>query len=546
MASRTLFASARFRDAKAEFAVNEAGGSAYRLEPRAALAQYACTGTLSQTFYADAQTELTTLLNLCAEVGDPEYVAQTAVYARERGFMKDAPATLLAALVSPRQVPWESQQRANACFELAFPRVIDNGRMLRTFVQIVRSGVLGRKSLGSLPRRLIVQWLNQATDWQLWNASVGTAPSLRDVLRMVRPTPPNQQRAALYHYLAASKRDQPGALPDQIAAFDRFVAGEPADRVPDGPFELRLGLEKLTPAHWRQIAIDATWQQTRANLNTFARHGVFDDLEVVGAIAAKLRDPAQIGRAKVLPYQILAATVMVLNAPKAIRDALADAVMLATANVPTFGGQVVVCPDLSGSMHSPLTGQRGSGTTAVECIDGAALITYAVLQRNPGARVLPFTTEVHPLELTASTPLAEVSRLFHTVQGGTAISAPLTHLNANGPRPDVVLIVSDNQSWMDTRLLAGGVPPTDSAGQRLNISPVTEALRQWDLIRRGNGEAKLICVDLAPNATTQAFERRDVLNVGGFSDAVFELVARFASGEGTDRLVDTIGAVRLG
>ena len=29
-----------------------------------------------------------------------------------------------------------------------FPRVIDNGKMLRNFVQVVRSGTVGRKSFG--------------------------------------------------------------------------------------------------------------------------------------------------------------------------------------------------------------------------------------------------------------------------------------------------------------------------------------------------------------------------------------------------------------
>ena len=37
--------------------------------------------------------------------------------------------------------------------------------------------------------------------------------------------------------------------------------------------------------------------------------------------------------------------------------------------------------------------------------------------------------------------------------------------------------------------------------------------------------------DIQPNTTTQAAERHDILNVGGFSDAVFTTVASFASGE---------------
>jgi len=46
-------------------------------------------------------------------------------------------------------------------------------------------------------------------------------------------------------------------------------------------------------------------------------------------------------------------------------------------------------------------------------------------------------------------------------------------------------------------------------------------------------QAKLVCIDLQPYVHTQAAERADVLNVGGFSDAVFEVVSRFAA-EGLD------------
>ena len=51
--------------------------------------------------------------------------------------MKDMPA-LLCAILAVRDVK---------LLEAIFPRVIDNGKMLRTFVQILRSGVVGRKSL---------------------------------------------------------------------------------------------------------------------------------------------------------------------------------------------------------------------------------------------------------------------------------------------------------------------------------------------------------------------------------------------------------------
>jgi len=39
-----------------------------------------------------------------------------------------------------------------------------------------------------------------------------------------------------------------------------------------------------------------------------------------------------------------------------------------------------------------------------------------------------------------------------------------------------------------------------------------------------------VCIDIQPYGTTQARDRRDILNIGGFSDRVFETVDLFARG----------------
>ena len=52
---------------------------------------------------------------------------------------------------------------------------------------------------------------------------------------------------------------------------------------------------------------------------------------------------------------------------------------------------------------------------------------------------------------------------------------------------------------------------------------------------------KLVCINLQPYGSTQAPERSDILNVGGFSDAV---VASFL-GDGPSRFVAEVEAVEL-
>ena len=61
--------------------------------------------------------------------------------------------------------------------------------MLRNLVQTVRSGTLGFKSLGTCLKSLIQNWLSRKSSDELLKDSVGQAPSLGDVVKMVHPTP---------------------------------------------------------------------------------------------------------------------------------------------------------------------------------------------------------------------------------------------------------------------------------------------------------------------------------------------------------------------
>lgn len=54
------------------------------------------------------------------------------------------------------------------------------------------------------------------------------------------------------------------------------------------------------------------------------------------------------------------------------------------------------------------------------------------------------------------------------------------------------------------------------------------------------------CIDIQPNTTTQAQEQADVLNVGGFSNQVFDVIAEFAAGRlAADHWVGVIESVTL-
>src|SRR5690606_10533742 len=144
--------------------------------------------------------------------------------------MKDTPALLAAVLAA----------RDTALLRRVFARVIDNGRMLRNFVQVLRSGVTGRKSLGTAPKRLVLDWLAGRSESQLLADAVGNDPSLADIIKMVHTEPADAARAALYAYFIGKPHDA-DALPQAVRAYEAFKRGETLD-LPAVPFQLLTSL----------------------------------------------------------------------------------------------------------------------------------------------------------------------------------------------------------------------------------------------------------------------------------------------------------------
>jgi len=515
MANKTLFKSLIGKFVPPTDALNEERAPAYALSPKHQLAQYAATGCLNRTFYASADEQLAKVLELCADL-NAEFIAKTAVFCRERGFMKDMPALLCAVL----------SVKDRALLNAIFPRVIDNAKMLRNFVQIMRSGVVGRKSLGSAPKRLVREWLDARDPETLFKANVGQDPSLTDIVKMVHPKPKDATREALFGYFIG-REYAADKLPEIVRSFEAFKQGrrgehgEPSE-VPNVPFQMLTALE-LGTAEWTAIARRAPWQMTRMNLNTFARHGVFSQPGLPELVANRLRDPQSIAKARVFPYQLMIAYAMAEandRVPSIVANALQDAMEIATANVPEFAGKVYVCPDVSGSMHTAVTGFRRGSTTAVKCIDVAALIAATVLRKNPHAEVIPFESQVVKVRLNPrDSVMTNAQKLRSLPQGGTNCSAPLEFLNRQRAQGDLVIYVSDNESWIDA-------PHYGRYG-----GSATQTMNEWASFRQRNPKARMVCVDLQPYDTVQAKEREDIMNIGGFSDQVWNVIAEFAAGE---------------
>lgn len=515
MANKNLFNSRANTTASCN-AINNAGGKAYSLVSKAALAQYAMTGCFNNTFYVSDKNQLQNVLELCNKV-DAEFIAKLAVYSREQGLMKDMPAVLTAVL----------SKKDPVLFSKIFNKTINNPKILRTFVQVMRSGAIGRKSLGSKPKKLIQQYLESLTDEQLFKADIGNNPSLKDIIKMVHPKPSSQSRNALYSYLINKNTDS-NDLNTIIKVYENFKKNG-SGHIPNVPFQMLTSLP-LTKDHWKQIASYATWNQVRMNLNTFARHSVFEDNQIVNKLATKLADKNQVLNAKVLPFALYTAyKASHQNVPVEISNALHDAAEHALENIPTFNGKVYVMVDVSGSMQYPITGFSTSRTT---CVDVAAVFASAILRKNPSAEVIPFDIDVHINHSLnpRDSIMTNVNKLATFGGGGTSCSKALEYVNNNNSNGDLVIYISDNESWMDSSAYSNS----------------TLTMLEWKKFKSRNPYAKLVNIDIQPNRNTQTPNQKDILNIGGFSDNIFDVIEKFTKFGNNERLwVNLIESVTL-
>lgn len=551
MANKSLFTSKPGKAARPTDTVNNAGGIAYAFTPEHGLAQLATTGCLSNTYYTNAKDQLASVIEL-ANKCSPEYIAKCAVYARQRGFMKDMPA-LLCAVLAGKATHGAAGDEARKYLALAFPKVIDNDKMLRNFVQILRSNAVGRKSMGTFVKRLVRQWVDSRLDTQLFRSSVGESPSLKDIIKLSHVKPgESTQRQATFKYLldqpeeakadAETKKKglfyKAADLPDLIKHYEAFKANTNSTstpEIPDVPFQMLTQLP-LTTGQWTAIALKGNWHFVRMNLNTFARHGVLKDKEVVRQLATKLRDEAVIKKARVFPYQLLTAyqaTEHSADVPMELKLALQDALEIATTNTPSLGEDVWIFPDVSGSMGSPVTGDRGSASTYTKCVDVAALFAACVLRTTPGAQVIPVDTQLHTkLKLNPrDTVLTNAQKLAGCGGGGTALSLALEHILSSKAKAQTIVFFSDNESWADRgSYFSSAAAPMETLFRKIQVK---------------NPKCKLVCIDLQPNSTTQAKNASDILNVGGFNDNVWTVLDAFVNNKSDNAWVDEINKITL-
>jgi 60 kDa SS-A/Ro ribonucleoprotein len=244
--------------------------------------------------------------------------------------------------------------------------------------------------------------------------------------------------------------------------------------------------------------------------------------------------------------------------PRRIQDALSVAADVALENAPLAPGKTVILVDCSGSMDTPVTGAR-KHATKISCRMAAGNLAAAMFKRNDDAHLMAFATNgviVKANHRDTITTIADA--VTRATTGGTdiggAINAAIHHF-----KPDTIVVLSDNESWMDS--VAYVTPPSTSGlyganGRPLGTSPPVQTKTSQvfgDYRRKDNHKAKLVLYDFTPNTSSQVpANQPGVLRVGGFSDAALTIMqkffddsSRYDGATAAPKFTDTINAVRL-
>ncbi len=367
---------------------------------------------------------------------------------------------------------------------------------------------------------------------------------------MARPTPKDNARRAMFGWLTdksiekwapATEADLPVEV-QSLIAYRNSESEEAQALIAGGLDNVRWDLlsdAAKGPTVWAALARKMGPQALRMNLNALLRHDVLATSAMVDYVADRIADESEIRRSRQFPYQYFAAYLNADdNVPQKIKTALHKAAEIACGNVPELPGPVVIGLDTSGSMSSAVTGNRGRGATSkMRCIDVAALFAAAILRRNPDSVVIPFDTSAYDAKMDPNDSILSIAeRLAKYGGGGTDCSLPLVAANQKHAKRKFagVVLVSDNESWV-------GTGRHGSTG----VMTAWEAFvaNQRKLAGK-EANPKLVCIDLQPYQTVQACERADIMNIGGFSDSVFNVISAFLA-DNNQRFVAEVEAIEL-
>lgn len=467
--------------------VNRAGGKAYKKSTKLELASILLTSFVQDQFY---RTKEETMEQLCDAVdrlkpSERMFAGQAGVYARNEWGMRSITHVLASHIgKNVKGVEW-----TRPFFYNVARRVDDMTEVVALYLS--KYG----KPLPNSMKDGFAKAFDKFDAYQLAKyRGKGKDVSLVDVVNLVRPKPTEKNKEALKQLIDGNLRSSGTWESEQTRA------GKEATSDADKAEKKAENWQKLVAE--RKIGYFALLRNLR-NIATQASDEVLEEALFM------LRDPGLIKKSLVLPFRYWTAmeemgsrrsTGLSSTQYDKITASLNDAMELALDNVPTLPGKTVVVLDESGSMS------RSRGGTPP--IRHGAIFTATILRKNPGAELILFAGTARKVRLKKIDSLATMAN--HLVEGathgGTNLSNAFHLMNKEDMDADRIIILTDEQSWVDYRYGGrGGSSAYNDYAKKLGKRPLVYS---WDL--SGYGDMQ--------------FPEQSVCALAGFSEKAFDVI----------------------
>lgn len=521
------------------------GGKAYTLDLEEKLCSVFTLGLINGNFYKDQETVVKETREVLekALVDMPYIATQYAVYSAEVLGMKLLPTIWLV---------YVSTLEDKTLFKSAFPRIINNPKMLHDFMEIsrkagIRKGFRGNKNgMGQGVKKAINNWLY--ANLNDYNTTRYTG-KLEDVVRLTRPVDKTVTRTGqngnynvnIGNYLQYIFKPKDGGrrltfnrAESLQTVIDSLNAGTVNEEVLALISKHKMQLEELKHTFGNLssnqkkevfmyfvpglryaalvgnlVAIERAFAtriekvskrdpESGMSYQTTQVAATQIPYELIKIVADKLKNFEDFKASKMLFFRLLTAHEMtsVVEWKNALQETLKKSGDIAFADVPT-GTTIRVSADTSGSMCTPVT-------NSLQAVDVASYLAAGIGMSVENANVYATATTSKPVNLNKGNIIDNVIAIKKTYVGhGTSFETLLNDYKGE----QYVILVSDGQ---------------DSGRME----------DKWAKLKNRPNGAKLIIWHVAGHTYFNKISKRsDVLYLKGYSDQILKVLSSVISGK---------------
>ena len=494
---------------------NYEGEKAYKMPAELELYSTAVTSILSDTFYQSRDNRLEQISNLVKKV-DPIFVAQLAVYMREKMNLRSLPLYLIVELAKVHNGDDLVCKTINRVVMRA-----DEIMELLACYQMKNANKDDVKKLNKLSRQVqngLKLAFNKFDEYQFakYNRS-NLEVTLKDALFLIHPKAKDEHQQLLFDKIASDSLDVPYTWETELSKL-----GQTKFESIDSKIEAKRNC-------WSKLVKEKKLGYMAMLRNLRNMLSVNVDLETLNTVYDTLSSEHAVLQSKQLPFRFLSAYKeikdLVLTENKFIIEALENAVAYSAKNIKYFNEDesVLLACDVSGSMQSCI-----SAKSSIEYYDIGLLLASVLKTKCKNVITGLFGDTWLPLKDKKRSSLhilkntIEMYKYANEVGYSTNGYKVIRWLLKENIKMDKIMFFTDMQMW-------------DSHYCDESIE------KSWKLYKQRFPNAKLYLFDLAGYGQLPLrTQKNDVFIIAGWSDKIFDMLEAYEKGNDALEIIKKI------